>query len=228
MSGNVLSSGRAVLQEARSLSNKALVAFSGGKDSRVIMDMACRTFDHVEGFYMFFAPGIQFIQEQLDFATERWGVRIHLVPHWSAINALKYGVYCDAPASRDSWPDVKILDMYGAMMRETGIPVLLTGAKKADSGWRRRDMRRNARREAVTGKREVFCPLADWTKFDVLAYLRANSIPLPDAFGVKASGVDLVTHEMLWMHDHYPDDFKRLCRVFPYAEAVVWRRNFYG
>lgn len=33
---------------------------------------------------------------------------------------------------------------------------------------------------------------------------------------------------VLWLHDDYPDDFALLCAHFPYARAVVKRREFYG
>ncbi|HZQ45959.1 MAG TPA: hypothetical protein VFC07_03025, partial [Verrucomicrobiae bacterium] len=75
---------------------------------------------------------------------------------------------------------------------------------------------------------DVFYPIKGWNKHDVLAYLRMQNIPLPDAHQGNTSGVDLSTRSLLWLHDAYPDDFKLLCRYFPYAEAVVYRRKFYG
>lgn len=220
------------LETARALSSKVLVAYSGGKDSRVVMDLAKRAFPKVEAFFMYFVPGLRYYEEQLAWATDHWRVVIHQYPHWSALNALKYGVYCDAPASRDRWPDVRILDSYSYAMADTGIPIMMTGAKKADSGWRRREMRANERRAQATGKRELICPIGHWTKWDVLAYLKRQNIPVPHSSGAdtgrNASGIDLASYELLWMHDNYPDDFKTLTRYFPYIEAVVWRRKFYG
>jgi phosphoadenosine phosphosulfate reductase len=218
---SLLSDTMSALKSARSISSSALVAYSDGKDSRVVMDLACRTFDHVEGFFMYYVPGLEFLENGLEEAHKRWGVKIHQYPHWSSLNALKYGVFCDAPSERDSLPDLKVFDIYACAMVETGIPIILTGAKRADSGWRRRYMNQNDRREVIN-------PLAQWTRFDVLAYLRAHGIPLPHQSGTISSGIDLMSRELLWMYDNYPKDFAKFCEYFPYAMAVIKRREFYG
>jgi hypothetical protein len=51
---------------------------------------------------------------------------------------------------------------------------------------------------------------------------------MPDGSGLNASGVSLIPAELLWIYDNHPNDFKKVCEYFPYAEAVVWRRTFYG
>jgi hypothetical protein len=61
-----------------------------------------------------------------------------------------------------------------------------------------------------------------------LSYLKINNIPLPDSSGKNATGVDLSTPSILWLHDKYPDDFKKLLQFFPYAGAAVQRREYYG
>jgi hypothetical protein len=82
------------------------------------------------------------------------------------------------------------------------------------------------------GRREVFCPIAGWTKIDVISYLGKRGIPIPSSSATTtcahASGISLVPHELFWLYDEHPDDFKTLCQYFPYAEAVIWRRKFYG
>jgi hypothetical protein len=76
--------------------------------------------------------------------------------------------------------------------------------------------------------RDVVTPIAGFQKVDVLQYLASRRIPVPDSEGSNANGVDLSTPSLLWLHDRHPRDFRRLCEVFPYAEAVVWRRRFYA
>jgi len=44
----------------------------------------------------------------------------------------------------------------------------------------------------------------------------------------QTSGVGLVTRSLLWLHENEPDDFKKILRWFPFAEAVVYRRKYYG
>jgi hypothetical protein len=71
-------------------------------------------------------------------------------------------------------------------------------------------------------------PIAKWHKYDVLAYLKTQGIEPPPSSGKSATGVDLSVPSLLWLHDTFPEDFERLCRMFPYARAVVARRDFYG
>ena len=71
-------------------------------------------------------------------------------------------------------------------------------------------------------------PLADWNKYDVLSYLKMRGIPMPASdTGKVASGIDLTPECLLWLHDTWPEDFKKLCEYFPYAESVIWKRKFY-
>jgi predicted phosphoadenosine phosphosulfate sulfurtransferase len=93
------------LRGARSTTSRVLVAYSDGKDSRVVMDLAARHFDHVEGFFMYFAPDLQCTIDALDAASRRWGVKIHMIPHWSACMAMKYGAYCNQRWDRDDVPE---------------------------------------------------------------------------------------------------------------------------
>jgi hypothetical protein len=55
-----------------------------------------------------------------------------------------------------------------------------------------------------------------------------HKIPLPDSASGQKSGIGLAYREILWLHDEHPRDYQKLIKVFPLAEAVVWRRTFYG
>lgn len=185
------------------------------------MDLAVRSFDHVEGFFMYLVPGLECVEIALDDARKRWGVEIRQYPHWIAAKLIRSALYCDFGLERDPVPEWKLNDIYALAIQESGIPFILTGAKRADSGWRRRFM-------ATNYKESIRNPIASWHKYDVLGYLKARNIPEPPSSGKSATGIDLSVPAVLWLHDTFPDDFKRLCSVFPYAEAIIWRRKFYG
>ena len=174
------------LKEVRATTSSVLVSYSGGKDAVVVMDLACKTFDHVEGFFMYFVPGIEFLEAKMEEATARWGVRIHQVLHPAAIFSLKYGVYCDpAPQNEYELPDITIWNVYASFIKETGIKVVLTGMKKSDSNSRRRFMAWNE------ANRQVIHPIASWKKRDVLQYLQLRGIELPASSGNATTGLDL-------------------------------------
>lgn len=211
-----------MLEGLRAQHEHILVAYSDGKDSRIVMDMALRIFPKVSAFYMFFVPGLRHIDERMKAAEDRYGIQIAQYPHWSSIAALKYGSYCDpVPELRDA-PDLRLRDIYRLALSQCGAKVVLTGAKKSDSMWRRRFLHSTQTWE------EVQNPIVDWSKHDVVAYLQARRIPLPPAEKGNATGVDLAYEAVLFIHDTYPDDFELMAEYFPYLRALVERRRLYG
>lgn len=185
--------------------------------------MCVRTFDRVEAFIMEFVPGLACMAERIEFAEKRWGLKMRRYLHWSSMGALRNGVFCDAHyTAEQTIPEIHLADVHNMVRADTGIPVIATGAKRSDSRWRKWQMAN------ANVMRDILAPLAAWQKVDVLAYLAAKKIPAPDSEKSNATGIDLSTPSLLWLHDKHPDDFRKLCQVFPYAEAVVWRRKFYG
>ena len=221
---SILTDTLAELDRARARSGSAiLVAFSGGKDSLVCLDLCVRSFSRVECFFMYLVPGLECVETMLQRARDRWGVTIRQYPHWVLSRLIRDGIYSDPWFGNDDLPRWTVREVYELAMAESGIRFVATGAKLSDSMWRRRNM--------MTAKRIAdftINPLKRWSKLDVLAYLHSHAIPVPDGPSGNATGIDLSTPSLLWLHDHHPADFARVCEVFPYAEAVVWRRKFYG
>lgn len=211
-----------ILKEARKRSGSVLVSFSGGKDSLVVMDLCVRTFDRVEAFFMQWVPGIQCVEAPAIESAARFGVKLHMTPHWGGMRALKYGVYCFNPNERDMWPDVKLRDIYSIMIEETGIPLIAMGGKRKDGLWRRRNL------DSTKNWGEVITPIVGWSNHEVAAHLVSRGIPIPKGDSTDGSGVDLSRPSVLWLHDHHPDDFAVLETHFPFVRAIVEQRRLYG
>jgi 3'-phosphoadenosine 5'-phosphosulfate sulfotransferase (PAPS reductase)/FAD synthetase len=206
------------LKKARQYSSSAIVAFSGGKDSLCVMDMACRTFDHVEGLFKYLVPDLESTEAVLEPARKRWGVKFHLYVSQNTIKALRDGSFCKAI------PELQMLDswnIYASAIKSTGIPLVLTGMKRSDSQSRRRLLKWSSWNE------HLIHPIVGWEKKDVLGYLRSRGIPIPDSSGRASTGVELHPDELLFLYDHYPDDFETVRQYFPYVEAVIKHRQFY-
>jgi hypothetical protein len=60
-----------------------------GKDARVVMDPAVRTFDEVNAFYMSIMSGVECVEVTPKVAEKRWGVRIRQCPHWLGAKSLR-------------------------------------------------------------------------------------------------------------------------------------------
>lgn len=213
------------LKDLESLSRKTdsiLVAFSGGKDSLVCLDLCVRTFKRVVPFFLYFVPGLRCIEEQLDRARQRYGLEILQYPHWLLFRCLKWEVFCTSHWRNEveMW-EPKINDIHAAIIYETGIPFVVQGAKQSDSMWRRRYF-------TINKFDRIVYPLKKWHKRDVLAYLKIRGIPTPPSEGKNANGVDLTAPSVLWLYDKYPDDYQKMIEWFPFAAAIVKRRDWYG
>ena len=217
---SALSATLASLKAAAAEHDECLVFYSGGKDSLVITDLCVRTFKRIVAVNMYFVPGLECIERQLDYGRKRWGLKIIQYPHWLLVRCLTDGVYCPNHVKFDDL-DLKLGDIYKVARLDTGIKLVATGAKKADSQWRRRNL-------ATSSSENMLYPIVEWNKFDVLGYCKKQGIELPDSAKGNATGVDLSAPSLLWLYDHHPQDFKRLTEYFPYAEAGIKRREWYG
>ena len=218
---SVLEATLAELKQARARSSKIIVAWSGGKDSQIILDLCARTFEEVTLLHLYVIPGLQVVER----AVERVRLRhrnitgVLYLPSLQAFAAVKEGLFRDADAEMAAaLPDLSRHDVYLMAMAEAGVDLIAHGAKKADGFWRRRYF------YLTRGWEEMIYPLKEWTTRDVFGYLTAQGISadecLPD--------LNVSMRSILWMHDNHPEDYARLLEFYPYAEAVVWRRKFYG
>lgn len=220
----------AQLEEWAAEHDSAVVAYSGGKDSLCVMDLACKTFKQVVAFSMYFVPGLRVFDEQLEYAEKRWGIKIIQVPHFSLIQSLRQGRFCDLTEAHANLPSFELKDVYAWVLGMTGIDLLLTGAKNSD-GLQRRQFFENVERQAEKGDvvwQSIGYPLKSWRKRDVISYLHTNKIPLPPSpEGVITSGIGLAPDIARWLKKDYPEDWEKICRWFPYAEAMNVRYDLY-
>jgi len=210
------------LKGAAAKHRSALVAFSAGKDSLTVLDLCTKYFETVEAFYFYLIPELSFMEKRLEDAAKHWNVRIRQYPDYHLFNFLKEGVYTYEWYKWKELPDLTQDDMYAHIIKDTGIPLVVTGAKKSDFLYRRLNLGRHHRN--VT----VIHPISSWQRFDVLAYMKACNIPIPVGTAALTNAVDLTPKNVLWLYDNFPDDYKKLREYFPFAEAIVWRRKFFG
>lgn len=219
---STLSTLREASERSDGSDGRILIAYSGGKDSLAVLDLCSRAFRRCVCFFMWTVPDLRCVEEGLAWARDRYGVEVLQYPHWLVPQWLQGGVFCDPRPAWDRLPEWRLRDVYNAVIGDTGIPLIATGAKKRDSAWRKYNLHK------TKGQGEIVYPLLEWSKLDVLAYLKAHKIPLPPSSGRAATGIDLSEPSVLWLHDTYPEDFEGLCRLYPYARAIVERRRIYG
>lgn len=210
--------------------SQILVSYSGGKDSLAVMDLCMKTFGpgRVKAFFWYTVPDLEYCNAQLRYAKTRWGIDPVQVPHWDMIMCMKNGLWCDQTPGLDDMPEIDLKMGYAYAMHVTDCGLCATGMKDAD-GLPRRQFFTNIRDGGNPFWQRLVHPIKKWTKKDVLDYLKANGIPVPNSEkGAVTTGVGLVHDALCWLHDSYPEDFKKLLRWYPYAEAAIKRRDWYG
>lgn len=208
------------MNRIRTHTDAVLIAFTGGKDSLVVRDIAVRIFKKVIPFFMEFIPDLRCDKERLADSERRWkNVPILKYPHWGFIQCLREGTHCPKYAG-ETWPDVKVFDIYDLARSDTQIPAVLTGQKFKDYMGRRRIIEAGE-------DRGIFAPIKTWAKSDVIAYLKNKNIPIPSVDANSTSGVDLSPGSCRWLKKYYPDDWEKLLTWFPYAEANIFREEIY-
>jgi hypothetical protein len=94
------------------------------------------------------------------------------------------------------------------------------GGKQSDGMWRR----------LVTNNAKwminVHAPIYDWSKYDVLLYIRRNNLEYLKQEGDRISGVDLSKFYILWAYKNSPKSYKALKREFPFIDAIIKREEF--
>ena len=202
-----------------------LVAYSGGKDSLVTLDLAVAHYGaaRVEAFFMYLVPGMDYTRVICDYAQERWGVHVHLAPHWALAGFLREGYFC---AERPDCPLVKVVDVEAAIRARTGRFWIGFGYRKQES-IERRAMLTADWPGGINRQRGGFAPVADWTTRDVRAYIRRQHIAIPSSvLASRQFGITLAPVEMHWLRQHFPADYERVLQVFPYARAQADRHEW--
>jgi phosphoadenosine phosphosulfate reductase len=213
-----------VARSLRERTDSVLVSFSRGKDSLALLDLCKRLFKTVACFHMHLVPGLSFVEAGLACARRWWGVEVVSVPHWWLSHAFRQGTL--RPISR-TVPRISVRDVQAAMRERFGIEWVVSGERACDSLQRRGMMTRQRPTPGIDDKARVAYPLAWWTSRRLWSYIKAARIPLPPDYGIfgRSFSCNLSPRILAAMLDHYPEDFERVERVFPFARSAVvrWR-----
>ncbi len=204
------------LIESQAACHDAVIVALDGKDSMVVMDLLAKTFKRVEAFCMVYAFGMDRFRRKAEYVKARWGVELKEVEHYGAIDHFNRGWYC---LPRVAEGPRKLRDAYEQQKREYGIPLVATGSRMSESLGRRQCIQR----DTWPG----WHPIALWRKADVVGYLRAKDIPLPDK-DADMQGISVDRETILNLYDHSLGDYELIRKRFPFVECMVKQRGWYG
>lgn len=82
---------------------------------------------------------------------------------------------------------------------------------------------------SVDEKRGRFYPLAEWSKSDVLEYIRKNKLRISDESNILGFSFRSFDKETLKaVKAHFPADFEKIKAQFPFCEAEMLRGEDIG
>ena len=209
-----------VIASVRQKTDRAILFYSCGKDSEVLLDLMAPHFKEIVCVFMYFVKGLDHIDNYLRAIKARYSnVTILQVPHWTLTRVLRCGLYCIPN------PNVKLLslkDVDESVRMKTGISYSFYGMKQSD-GMNRCLMLRGYENEAISNTNKVY-PLSKWRKSDVMAYIKARKLPEPISYNKnKSQGLTFSLDVFSYLRDHYPQDLEKIYKVFPLSRNILLR-----
>lgn len=224
-----------VIARLKAEGRPVLLSFSCGKDSIAAWIALEDAGVEVVPCYLYSVPPgtLSFIEEEVEYFSDFFGVRVRQYPHASYFRqlnesqllapdelAIVEAAQMPTPTYAEIWQMIKI-DL--GMPQDTWIA---DGVRAADSIVRRASFVRHGVMKASSRKVSV---IADWLKAEVMGAIERRGVELPidyELFGRSFDGFDYRFLKPL--RDHLPEDFERLIEIYPLAEADLWRHEHYA
>lgn len=168
---------------------------------------------------MYLVPGLDAFEGPIRKAQARFGVKIHMVPHWDLARFLKFGVLRMHVLKANELRLTRLKDVERALTLRTGIEWFSYGERGSDSVVRRIY---TSECDGVQREWKRLWPIWDWTKGHVYGYLHHRRIPTPKRFTNKTmDGITLMPDSLKTLKEHFPDDYARILQVFPFADLQL-------
>ena len=208
-----------------------LLAFSTGKDALAswlaLVDSGCET---IYPYYLYYVPGLAFVEESLDRFEQHFGQRIARYPHPSIYRMLNNLVF--QPPERLAiieaarLPSPSYETMVDLIREDLGLPAdtwVADGVRAADSIVRRTSIKVYGPMKVKSRKVSV---IWDWRKAPVLARVAAAGLKLPPDYEWFGRSFDGIDHRFLEPLSRFaPADYRRVLDWFPLADLEMVRRR---
>jgi len=214
-------------EKVRELTDTIVLKFSAGKDS-LAMWMRCREiFPKIVPIFHYWLPGLRFVEETLVMYEQYFGQKIIRMPHPNWLNFLANGSF--QPPHR--WNVIEAYNLrtvdYDEILdwvcEDLGIEEywVAVGIKSSDSPLRARAI---AQHGAWTPAKQLFYPVADLKKADLLSLFDKYNAPLSKDYLVFGRSFDGLQYRYVSkIKQHYPEDYQTIVRWFPLVEAEFMR-----
>lgn len=202
---------------------EVLVAFSGGKDAIVTLDLCFKHFKRVEAYFMYVVPGLSYEEQPLRWAERKYGIEILRLPHWVLSRLFREQTFRHATHRSANTPIVKPRELENAARGHFDLKWVASGEKACDSPHRNGYIRKS---QGIEDHRLRIYPVAYWSDTAVMSYLSLHRLPTPIQYSILSGGSQfggLGMESMAAVREKFPEDFEKIRRYFPLIEAQVVR-----
>lgn len=225
--------GEQVIQRIRAHEDTIVLSFSCGKDSIAAwLELRKRkyAFKRIIPVYMWLVPGMEFVEESLEYYEKFFRTHIYRIPHPSFYRWLNNLTF-QSPENCHvidaiNFPQPDYDGLMKWLSEDLGYkekPWMATGVRAADSPTRRAAITRYG---AINERRRTFFPVWDWNKARLIEEISAAGVKLPvdyPMFGRSFDGIDRRFMEPL--KGYYPRDYQRILQFFPLADIDIFRKE---
>ncbi|MFH5805605.1 phosphoadenosine phosphosulfate reductase family protein [Alienimonas sp. DA493] len=222
-----------------------IVAYSGGKDSAAVLDLAARAVgaDRLRAYFCRLVPDLECQERVLRAAERKYGIKILRLPSPALADILHNGEHRGKRIlTRRS---CKQDDILRHVRKKTGGRMVLAGHRMDESPGRRgmisqasdtpvpdcRDIGFDPEKRqpawpdcrGVCAKHGKAWPICDWVGRTVWGYVRTHNLPVLAMGDGDCTDVSIDSASLLWLRDNFPDDLGKVLDYFPFAEAEVVR-----
>lgn len=205
------------------VTDSVIVAFSGGKESIVTLDLCFRYFKNVKPFFLYIVPDLSFQERTLKWYENKYNTEIIRLPHMDASMFFRYGCFRNEDYT---FPIVSINEIYQYVRLQSDIWWIAAGERINDSIIRRAMIKNSG---SIDVKRGRFYPVSAWKKQEILDYIKYHKLYIgQDSKQLGFSFKSLEGRELAMIKQHFPNDYKKVLHIYPFAEAAVRRFEIYG
>lgn len=218
-----ISAARNLLGVIRAETDSIGVAVSFGKDSLATLDLCAQLFNRVEGYYLFRVAGLGIVEEWREQVRRRWGVNVRPYPHFDLCRCYRYAVLAPHWQGHEKTPRIGMADIENKFRKDADVKWIAYGWRRNDSFSRALIMKKCAGLDPDAGR--VF-PLRAFSRTHVLNYLKSRRIPRPAGLGrEEQGGLDFHPEALAHLKEHYPADWAKWQRDFPFSQMQLARRT---
>lgn len=202
------------------ITDSVIVAFSGGKESVVVLDLCFRYFKKVQPFFMYICPNLSFQERTLEWYEKKYQTTIIRMPHMDVSEFFHYGSF---RISDSSFPIISINDIYKWIRLYSDMWWIAAGERIDDSIVRRAMMKKSGSIDVQRGR---LYPVSMWKKKEIIDYIKFHNLYLgADSRKMGFSFKSLWGKELLMVKNYFPDDYQKILRLYPFAAAGVKREE---